>query len=222
VNGCSVSLGLAPTKVLAKVASNYSKPSGLVEISGKSAKKFLVSMQRFRTFYPPTSNRDILYAKVSHNLEEVCRRCRRSDLVASEVVVVLKSVQFKNSGFKTKLPLLTACPSIILRSIRPHFLKFLRGSAERAVGERYRSTGVVLAHLKERASVQLLLFDSPQNMQREEAIFEALDTLNDKFGGEVGFLASSLHYGKYAGKKELKKIKNFTSKSRTRHEYLLS
>ena len=39
--GLSVSVGLAPTKVLAKLASTCKKPSGLVNISGKNIEKFL-------------------------------------------------------------------------------------------------------------------------------------------------------------------------------------
>ncbi len=39
--GLSVSLGLAPTKVLAKVASKYVKPNGLTLIPGKRAHEFL-------------------------------------------------------------------------------------------------------------------------------------------------------------------------------------
>ena len=39
--GLSVSIGLAPTKVLAKVASNWVKPNGMTIIDGRSAPEFL-------------------------------------------------------------------------------------------------------------------------------------------------------------------------------------
>jgi DNA polymerase-4/DNA polymerase V len=39
--GISVSVGLAPTKVLAKIASNYKKPDGLTVVSGKDIERFL-------------------------------------------------------------------------------------------------------------------------------------------------------------------------------------
>ncbi|MFA5997014.1 MAG: DNA polymerase IV [Candidatus Paceibacterota bacterium] len=61
--GISVSIGLAPTKVLAKVASNWQKPNGLTEILPETAHEFLVKVpvKKVWGIGPKTSEQLIAY-----------------------------------------------------------------------------------------------------------------------------------------------------------------
>ncbi|MFH1896375.1 MAG: DNA polymerase IV [bacterium] len=275
--GLSFSLGLAPTKVLAKIASSCQKPSGLVEIERQNIKHYLESLplnrvwgigpqtaaylsklgvgdtldlaqrpqswvlknlnktgveiwrelcgeavyqvetsvskplscQRFRTFYPAIADPLILLAKTSYHTECLCARLRRFNLVCPEAAVVLRNDNFQYKSFKVKLPWATSCPGEILKAVRPGFENFLRGRGKEAVGERYRTCGVVLTKLKEKLLLQLPLFESYPTLSKEDALFKALDAINCKFGNEGGFLASSKLCGELVPKRRGTVVEKF-------------
>jgi nucleotidyltransferase/DNA polymerase involved in DNA repair len=266
--GLSFSVGVAPTKVLAKIASSLRKPSGLVFISLQDAKCYLknlplvkvwgfgartaallselgirdslefaeksesfvrahlnktgveiwrelngvsvykveestpkpLSMQRFRTFYPPVSCLSVLFAKISYHIECLCARLHRLELVCSRAIVVLRNDNFQYLSFEVRLPFATSHPSEILKRVRPGFENFLWGRGRQSIGERYRTCGVVLTNLGEKSLLQLSFLSDAQNLYKKQAFFDALDTLRSNFGEERVFLASSKGCGEI-GKK---------------------
>ncbi len=250
----SVSIGIAPTKVLAKVASKWKKPHGLTvidfahiddflkEISihviwgiGPSTSQVLmkqgihtardlaqkseswadhfldkhiyeiwkelngisvfpidpyqktnyVSMQRTRTFYPTTNNKDFLFSQISKHLEDVCAKARHYKLVSKKVSIFLKLQTFRYVRAEIKLSLPTNVPEIILPLLEHELTKLHKP------GVLYRAAGVTLHDLSDSGVKQGDLFGDGARIGKFDAIHEQIDALEDKFGKQVVYLAST-------------------------------
>jgi len=170
--GFTFSIGLAPSKVLAKVASKWNKPSGLTCIPARFAHLYIgklgvgdvwgigpatteflrkygiktaleyaqrdedwikktlykpqheiwselrgrsvmpltteqkhdhVSVQKFKTFTPPSTDRDFIFSQLSRNIENACMKARRYNLAASNIAFVLRTQDFRHFGVELKL-----------------------------------------------------------------------------------------------------------------------
>lgn len=252
--GLSVSVGIAPTKVLAKVASKYEKPSGLTEIKKETSKNFLEktpiskiwgigprtsrvleakgiktaqdfvekdpewvkenfsepflaiwhelsgvsimkvnsetktsfdSIQKTRTFYPPTSDETFLLSQFSKNLEEACRKARHYKLVPKRLNFFLKSQDFRYYSFDVVLDIPTNTPEILTSVVYKYFRKIYSRMKV------YRSTGVTLCELSPEPARQLDLFGGGEVARKFERIHESIDTLEEKFGKKVIYLGST-------------------------------
>ncbi len=253
--GMTFSIGLAPTKVLAKVASKYKKPSGLTIISGqdieyylrqtlvekvwgigpntsallnhqgiKTAYDFIMadenwvrknltkpfyeiwqelrgisvynlnteekynyqSVSKTKTFSPPSTDKEYVFAQLSKNTENACIKIRRHGLEAKKVFFFLKNQQFKFQGTEIKLPKTAIVPSEILKAIRPYFDRLWQK------GETYRATGIILLDLTDKKSGQLDLFGLAKKEKIMVMVYKNLDSLSAKYGKHTVFLGSSL------------------------------
>jgi DNA polymerase-4/DNA polymerase V len=253
--GMTFSIGLGPTKVLAKVASKHKKPSGLTIISGqdieyylrqtlvekvwgigqntsallnhrgiKTAYEFITtsedwvkqnltkpfyeiwqelrgikvydlataekhdyqSISKTKTFTPPSSDKEYVFAQLSKNVENACIKVRRHGLAAKKVFFFLKNQQFKFQGAEIKLPKITTIPSEILSLIRPCFDKLWQGLGP------YRATGIILSDLTNEKTGQLDLFGQAKKDQAMVMVYKNLDNLSAKYGKHTVFLGSSL------------------------------
>lgn len=243
--GISVSVGLAPTKVLAKIASSWDKPKGMVCIPGRKAHEYLkelpiskvwgigpqttnycsklhiysaldfaekdpewikqyftkphqeihselranavyevtteektryVSISKTKTFTPPSSAREFVWAQLAKNIENACIKARRYTLGAKEMVIFLKTQEFSTRGNKTKLARVSCYPHELLPVARRLFDESFKD------GEEYRSTGVILADLIEHKPTQVTLFEKPLQLENMERLYDAVDVLSDKYG----------------------------------------
>ncbi len=252
--GCSFSVGLAPTKVLAKVGSKWEKPNGLTIIEEQSIPRFLAelpienvwgiggqtagilqrhgiftaldfinakegwvrdtlskqffeiwqelngktalaidceekkpqgSIQKVKTFTPPSDNREYIFSQLSRNIENACIRARRHGLAAREVTFFLRTQDFRHFGIKTEFSKATAFPNKII-----HAMEELFGDVFHA-RNLYRATGVVLSKLTSEASAQLDLFGDYLGIEKMTRLYESVDTLDHKFGKHTVFVGSS-------------------------------
>lgn len=252
--GFTFSVGLAPNKVIAKIASKWKKPSGLTAIPGKHihfyleqlpvekiwgighqtaaylhkerittalqfarkdenwvkkrlTKPFLeiwqelngkyvlkletqekesyASIQKMKTFTPPSNNKEFVFAQLSKNIENACIKSRKYKLAAKEVVFFLRTQDFNHLGVKIKLSHATACPNEIIKSLRKIFPKIYQPSLH------YRATGIVLLNLKEDSAVQISLFENPLDIEKMEKIYHAVDGIREKYGKHTLYLGSS-------------------------------
>lgn len=161
--GCTFSVGLAPTKVIAKIASKWQKPSGFTAIAGRDIHKFIEKLpvqkvwgigpmttaflfkhrvytaleyarlpeewikknlskpyfeiwqelngksvynletkekdsyqtiQKMKTFTPPSKDRNFVFSQLSKNIENACMKARRYKLAAKSAVIFLRSQDF--------------------------------------------------------------------------------------------------------------------------------
>jgi DNA polymerase-4/DNA polymerase V len=252
--GMTFSVGLAPTKVLAKVASKWKKPSGLTLIPGNRAHEYLAqlavgklwgvgpqttallqkygvrtadefarkdeawvrklltkphieiwrelhgdvvyelvltekhdyqSISKTKTFTPASSNPDFVFSQLSKNIENACIKARRHGLVAREVLIFLKTQEFRYRAYELKLSTAVSVPHVIVGLVRESFDVLFQP------GILYRATGVVLCKLQREGSAQLDLFDEATRIERMAKVYEAVDALSQKYGKHTVYLAAS-------------------------------
>jgi DNA polymerase-4 len=252
--GLTFSVGLAPTKVVAKLASKWQKPAGLTVISGTDLHLYLdkvpienvwgigpqttayltrfgiataldfarkdelwvrskltkphqdiwhelrgtaviplepgehhayQSISKTKTFTPPTSDRTMLLAQLSKNVENACIKARRHHLEARRVSFFLRTQDFRHIGYELVLSRPTNVPSVIVPLINAQLDTIYRPEL------RYRLTGVVLSHLRGEGDTQLDLFGEALRAERVRRIYDGIDRLDAKYGKHTVFLGSS-------------------------------
>ncbi len=252
--GITVSVGLSVTKVLAKVASKYQKPSGMTVISGRDIAQYLTnlpvekiwgigpattnylaklgirtalafaklpettvqkkftkpgmeiwrelrgesvypvtteeksvyaSISKTKTFAPPTSDADYLFAQLMRNMESACIKARRYNLAPKKIVVYLKKQSFDSTGSEAVLTRPCACPLEFSDVVRELFDACYRPQ------DLYRATGVVLLDLAFDSSIQYTLFDNPVQAEKIKDLYNVADELGLKFGKHTLHLGSS-------------------------------
>ena len=251
--GFTFSVGLAPSKVLAKVGSKWKKPSGLTTISARERWKFLdklpvgyvwgigtatslflrrhsiatagdfaranewwvktnlarpfweiwqelngasvmplqleekssyYSIQKFKTFTPPSKDPEFIFSQLSKNIENACIKARRHKLIASSAAVVLRTQDFRHFGVEIKLPRPTATPQEIISVAREVFATLFKSKTD------YRATGIILSDLNPNV-VQPDLFNSGAQIQKMNRLYSGMDALAQRFGKHTIFLGSS-------------------------------
>jgi nucleotidyltransferase/DNA polymerase involved in DNA repair len=259
--GFTFSVGLAPTKVLAKVGSKWKKPSGLTMIPGKEAHLYLgqlpvekvwgiggqtteflakfriktalqfaqqpeewiklhlskpfyelwhelngrpmykvntvvkdsyTSIQKVKTFTPPSTDRNFVFSQLSKNIENACIKARRYKLASADIHFFLRTQQFQDRGMEIELSRPTAFPSEIVKTIEPIFNRVYRR------GVQYRSTGITLMKLKEDSLEQPDLFGAHVTVEQMSKVYEGVDAIKRKYGKHTLFIGSSFEAHKLA------------------------
>lgn len=252
---CSFSIGLAMTKVLAKVGSKWEKPNGFTMILQHTIPRFLAelpvesvwgiggqtagllqrhgiftaldfinaregwardtltkpfvelwhelngqsvlaidceekrpkdSIQKVKTFTPPSDKRTYIFSQLSRNIENACIRARRHGLAAREVMFFLRTQDFRHFGVRAGLFKATALPNKIINALDGMFGELFRSR------HLYRATGVVLSKLTDEAPAQLDLFGEHLSADKMTRLFESVDALDSKFGKHTVFVGSSI------------------------------
>lgn len=250
----SVSIGLAPTKVLAKVASKWVKPNGLTVIEPDKIKNFLEktpigkiwgigprtseflikkgiktagdfvakdiswinnnlskpyevlwqelngnlvmeidskaktkysSIQKTRSFHPATNEKTFLLSQLSKHIEDACRKARYYKLVPKKISFFLKTKNFKFFTYTISLATPTNSPENLVTLIYENFSKVY------SKGILYRTTGVILQDLTENYILQNDLFGGSIKSDKFDAIHKQIDSLENKFGKRMVYLAST-------------------------------
>lgn len=252
--GCTFSIGLSCTKVLAKLGSKWKKPFGLTVMPTRSIPDFLAqtpveklwgigpqttallnkyrivtaldfaqrsedwvkdnlskpfyeiwqelncksvmplvlaekesyySIQKFKTFTPPSTDRAFVFSQLSKNIENACIKVRRYHQAAKEVVFCLRTQDFRNYGLSVKLSRQSNFAHEIVKVAESVFDELYRPNVL------YRQTGVVLAGLTTDEQPQLDLFGSHLKAEAWSRVYEGIDDLAAKFGKHTVFLGSS-------------------------------
>jgi DNA polymerase-4/DNA polymerase V len=252
--GFTFSVGLAPNKVVAKIASKWQKPSGLTAIPGRELHHYLAkvpienvwgigpqttallqkhgvttalqfaqkpepwvkkyfskpfqeiwqelnggfvfalaigeqspshSIQKVKTFTPPSQDKAFVWAQLAKNVENACIRARKYQLAAQRVVIFLRSKDFRDVGREVELSGPTHFPNDILKAVMPVFENLFNASTT------YRATGIILLKLSEAYYGQLDLFGEAIRLQRLSNLYESIDVLREKYGKHTVFLGAS-------------------------------
>lgn len=254
--GMTFSVGLAPTKVLAKVASKWDKPDGFAviyldkineflnetqigEIWGigpqtsaylqrqgvKTAEDFIErpeiwirehvakpyietwhelrgnqmfrvhsdydedtykSIQKTRTFTPPSRDKVFLFGQLSKNVESACAKLRLNNLSSRRIYYFLKTNEFRYHRKEIPLPSALNTPADILNEIKKTFDEVYKP------GTTYRATGVTMSELVDSHLIQKDLFGVFDQTSRWQGVFNTVDELDHKFGSHSVVLGSSL------------------------------
>ncbi|PKN18922.1 MAG: DNA polymerase IV [Deltaproteobacteria bacterium HGW-Deltaproteobacteria-6] len=176
------------------VLNKFTKPGVEIwrELRGESVypvtaeeKSSYASISKTKTFAPPTSNAEYLFAHLMRNMESACIKARRYSLAPHKIVVYLKKNNFESSGSEAKLSRPCACPAEFCGIVRELFDACYRPQ------DIYRATGVILLDLKPDANTQYTLFDDPLQAEKIKDIYKAADELGQKFGKHTLHLGSS-------------------------------
>lgn len=162
------------------------------ELRGKSVypvtseeKSSYASISKTKTFSPPTSDADYLFAQLARNLESACLKARRYGLAPKKIMVFLKSRRFETAGSEAVLSRPCAFPLEVSGVVRSLF------DACRRPCELYRATGVILADLVADEHIQYSLFDDPVQAGKIRDVYTAADGLEEKFGKHTVHLGAS-------------------------------
>lgn len=165
------------------VSERFSKPYLGIwhELNGRSVfpvskegKDTYQSISKARTFTPPSTDREFVFAQLSRNLENACAKARRYGLSASRLVVFLRTQEFVDSGVELALSRPSAYPAELFAPLKEGFESLFRQNVP------YRQTGVVLAGLD--APKQFGLFDDRARVLKMERVYGALDDISSRFG----------------------------------------
>lgn len=176
------------------VRRKFTKPGVEIwrELRGESVypvtseeKSSYASISKTKTFAPPTSDADYLFAQLARNVESACIKARRYSLAPKKILVFLKKQNFDSAGSEVALSRPCACPLELSGIVRELFAACYRPR------ELYRATGVILADLVADESVQYSLFDDPVQAERVRDVYDAADELARKFGKHTVHLGSS-------------------------------
>jgi len=138
-----------------------------------------------KTFAPPTSNREYLFAHLLRNLESACMKARRYGLAPRRILSLLRTQQFQNVGIEATLIRPSALPMELSGLMRELF------DALYQKNELYRATGVVLLELTQDTNIQYSLFESPMKAEKIRELYEAIDSLRGKYGKHTLHLGAS-------------------------------
>jgi DNA polymerase-4/DNA polymerase V len=144
------------------------------------------SVQRTRTFKPPSASREFCWSQLSHHVEDACMRLRLDRRTATKVSFFLKTQGFEYIGEEVSLPEATAEPQEVLRALRPRFDALFVNALV------YRATGVTMFGLRSREVHTVSLFGQSSTLEKASVVTQTVDALAHKFGRNMVFLGSSL------------------------------
>jgi DNA polymerase IV len=143
------------------------------------------SIQKMKTFTPPSTDPAFLFAQLSKHIENACIKARRYTLAAKSAVIFVRTQDFRDEGTEIRFSQATNFPTDIIAAVHPLLAELLRP------GVRYRATGVRLQGLEEVQRGQLDLFGESFTIERKERLFASVDAIKKKYGKHTLFLGSS-------------------------------
>lgn len=182
------------------IKSKFTKPiiETWQELNGKfvfeletKEKNDYASIQKVKTFTPPSNDKEFVFSQLSKNIENACIKLRRHNLEAKSGVFFLKLQNFRYSGIKVKFSRPTSLPNDIIAIAKDHFDAMFKD------GILYRATGVMLFKLGEQKTKQPDLFGEVVKVKEMIKLYESVDELNQKFGKHTVFLGSSFLANKF-------------------------
>jgi len=182
------------TKKIDWIKENLSQPYEVLwsELNGEYLMKIdpitktvYSSIQKTRSFHPNTNEKIFLLSQFSKHVEEVCAKARYYKLVPKKVSFFLKTKDFVYHKHQISLTSPTNAAEIILPLIETDFNKVYKKNIL------YRTAGVTLNELVSDSVTQGDLFGSNNLAKKFERIHEQIDSLENKFGKHMVYLAST-------------------------------
>lgn len=134
--------------------------------------------------FPPTEDKNLVFAHLSLNLEKACFKARKFGFLAKKVIFFLRKQDFHTLGMEIKLSSPSAYPVDILPLLREAFEEVFEE------GALYRQTGVILLDLISKSGFQPSIFDGSTKAEKISKLYEVLDDLARRYGRSTIFPAS--------------------------------
>lgn len=149
------------------------------------------SISKCKTFTPPSSEKEFVYAQLIRNLESAFIKLRRHRLAVKGLAVYLREKDFRTAGVEAELDRHTASTSEAVKLAAELFEKVFRG------GTFYRLTGIVLFKLQSDQLTQYTLFDDLPKVQSVRRLDRVMDEVNARYGKHALSLGPGLWLGKH-------------------------
>jgi len=258
--GFSFSIGLAPNKVVSKIASKWKKPAGLTVICGRDIHLFIKnlpvekiwgigwqttaylqkqkiftaldlarkneawvkshlskpfyqiwqelngkfaislqtkekssyqSVQKVKTFTPPSCDPKFIFSQLSKNIENACIKIRRYKLAAKKIIIFIRSQDWREKAVELEFSRPTSFPNEIIQAAEPIFYQIFNPALL------YRMTGAVLYKLEEQNIRQLDIFGAHFYIEKMTRLFDSVDQIKKKYGKHTLYLGSSFLANKF-------------------------
>lgn len=147
------------------------------------AKTDYASIQKTKTFTPPSNEQSFVFSQLSKNIENACIKARRYRLAAREAYIFLKTQDFNYYGLELKFNRPTSVPLEIIKVAEEIFPTLFRNRL-------YRATGIVLTKL-EPENRQPDLFGTYLKSEKFMKIYKGVDELSKRYGKHTLFLGTS-------------------------------
>lgn len=169
------------------------------ELNGESiyqinstAKESYASIQKVKTFTPPSADRDFIFSQLCKNIENACIKARRYGLAAEKIFFFLRTQDFHDRGLEIKFSRPTAFPHEIIKSVDEIFNQIYRKNTL------YRSTGITLINLTDSKILQPDLFGVTAKIEKISRIYTAIDEMRAKYGKHTAYLGASFFAHNFA------------------------
>lgn len=149
------------------------------------------SIQKFKTFTPPSTDPLFVFAQLSKNIENACIKLRRYNQMTSHATFILRTQQFSHQAIEVEFVRPTNLPPEILPTAREALKKIYR------LGEQYRATGVAFFNLTPHV-FQTDIFSKAERIEKLKRLYEGADIVAKKYGKHSLFLGTSWkahHFG---------------------------
>jgi len=143
------------------------------------------SVQKTRSFHPASNDKVFLLSQLSKHAEEACAKARYYKLVAKKMSFFLKTKNFEYCEHQISLTSPTNAAEILIPLIEANFNKVYKKNIL------YRTTGVTLRELVSDSITQGDLFNNNSLNDKFKKIHEQIDSLENKFGKHMVYLAST-------------------------------
>lgn len=134
------------------------------------------TISKTKTFTPPSSNKEFVFAQLMKNVESVCMKSRRFHQASKKIVVYLKLQSHQIIGLEVKLTRASCYPKELMVPIRNIYEKLFDPHAL------YRATGIILCDLVPASPTQVTLFEKPNIIKETKRLYAAIDGLRHKYG----------------------------------------
>lgn len=142
------------------------------------------SIQKFRTFTPPSHDADFVFSQLSKNIENACIKLRRYNQSTKKITIFLRTQQFDHSVQEIELERPTNLPPEMLKVARRAFDKIFKKNTL------YRATGIVTCDLVPMV-LQPDLFRETLRIEKMQRVYASTDAAAAKYGKHSLFLGSS-------------------------------
>ncbi len=142
------------------------------------------SIQKFKTFTPPSRDPAFIFAQLSKNVENACIKLRRYNQATMKAVIILRTQAFDHSVREVLFERPTNLPPEMLPRLHEAFVKMLR------LNTLYRATGIVTYDLVPML-IQPDLFQSTKRAEKFQKVYASTDKAAAKYGKHTLFLGTS-------------------------------
>ena len=134
------------------------------------AKNHYQSISKTRTFRPPTSKEQVVWAELLHNTEAAFNKAREYGYYVKKIFIFLKTQEFRYLNTEVRFDQKEQYPLLFRKTIKTAFLKIFKPHLV------YRATGIVLTELSQTKQEQIGLFANLPSIKNRntQALYQVL------------------------------------------------